>query len=252
MGRGPRRLVGTLAVLLGLAGCTHPGHVSNSPSSCGDNSLPTIARGSVEANLCTLPNPAQRDGRPVLDLPPTPEYRALTAAQCQCLAVGAGLAARMYDEQSKLLGPRTDRRGAASRADLCRPGTAQPRCRFGPRTVLPSGRGRGESGSARPGRGRVKFRHARDPRHDRPKAKTPGSLDIWTRQLLSMQSDQTQAEMTVNQLNVQLRQLLGLSDADNWRIWNPELYDVTESEVDVEAAVAEGLAPGRNCNFCAC
>ena len=51
MGRGPRRLVGTLAVLLGLAGCTHPGHVSNSPSSCGDNSLPTIARGSVEANL---------------------------------------------------------------------------------------------------------------------------------------------------------------------------------------------------------
>ena len=148
----------------------------------------------------------------------------------------------MYDEQSKLLGPRTDRRGAASRADLCRPGTAQPRS--GSALELYYHLAEAEGKVDLLGRGEAELNSAMPKTRDMTaqKLKPPVALDIWTRQLLSMQSDQTQAEMTVNQLNVQLRQLLGLSDADNWRIWNPELYDVTESEVDVEAAVAEGLS----------
>lgn len=75
------------------------------------------------------------------------------------------------------------------------------------------------------------------------KLKPPVALDVWTRQLLTAQGDQIQAEMTIEQLNGELRRQCGLADGgDGWRIWNPEPYDITDAPIDVDAAVAEGLA----------
>src|SRR5262249_16825248 len=75
------------------------------------------------------------------------------------------------------------------------------------------------------------------------KLKPPVALDVWTRQLLTSQSDQVQAEMTITQLNSELRRILGLTACgSDWRIWNPEKYNVTDTPINVDAAIAEGLA----------
>src|SRR5260221_4370154 len=100
---GPRRyceILIALATLAGCAGCLR----SMRPQAAGENQveLPEITRGSIEANLRGLPALSQRDGVPSLELPPAPSYRALTANQCQCLAVNA-VPARMQDEEGSLV-----------------------------------------------------------------------------------------------------------------------------------------------------
>jgi outer membrane protein TolC len=73
--------------------------------------------------------------------------------------------------------------------------------------------------------------------------KPPVALDVWSRQLLTAKSDSIQAQTTIDKLNSQIRTLTGLrQDGENWRIWNPEQYQVSETPIDVDAAVATGLA----------
>src|SRR5207245_32058 len=73
--------------------------------------------------------------------------------------------------------------------------------------------------------------------------KPPVGLDVWTRQLASSQADRLQAQLTIDQLNGDLRALLGLNECDgHWRVWNPEPYEVNELAIDVEATASDGLA----------
>src|SRR6266849_979446 len=101
---GPRHYCEILAMLAALAGCG--GCLRSMRPQTGaqtQTDLPEIARGSIEANLRGLPALPQRDGVPSLELPPSPSYRALTATQCQCLAVAAAVPARMQDEEGGLV-----------------------------------------------------------------------------------------------------------------------------------------------------
>ncbi len=73
--------------------------------------------------------------------------------------------------------------------------------------------------------------------------KPPVDLDVWTRQALTATSNSIEAQMTIDKLNSQLRSLTGLQDCgENWRIWNPEGYSVSEAPIDIEGAVATGLS----------
>src|SRR5262249_37196385 len=71
--------------------------------------------------------------------------------------------------------------------------------------------------------------------------KPPVGLDVWTRQLATSQADRLQAQLTIDQLNGDLRRLLRLNECgERWRVWNPEGYEVTDYTIDVEATVGDG------------
>src|SRR5262249_46901160 len=96
MVRAPR-LFGVLAALAGLAGCATSGGWDDRFSPV----LPTVPRGTVEANLRTLPSLPPRDSS---QTPPTHPYRALTATECQCLAAATVVPPRLLEDEAGLLG----------------------------------------------------------------------------------------------------------------------------------------------------
>ncbi|MFL5342674.1 MAG: hypothetical protein ACJ8F7_21285 [Gemmataceae bacterium] len=249
MGRLPRRLLGTLAVLLGLAGCSS--RQCAAPTSRAEVSLPPTTRGRVEANLRNLPSLPQRDGLPTPEPLQIPPYRSLTAAQCQCLAVENTVPALLHDEQAGLAGPRKSHTAEVRRTILAYVAAELRNRAAGSALELYYRLAEAEGKVELLGQSIVELSRAVRETQDmaRQQLKPPVALDVWTRQLLTAQGDQTQAEMTIDQLNGQLKQLLGLLDAEEWRIWNPELYDVTDQPIDVEAAVAEGLATRPELNL---
>jgi hypothetical protein len=232
-------------MLAGLAGCACP-PVSSAPAgihtanSCPVE-LPVVSRGTVEANLLSLPELPQEGGA----AKPAPEYRALTAAQAQCLAASSAIGARLQNAELGISpGPRN--RGVSLRQAVLGYTAQEVRNRSaGSALELYYHLAEAEGKADLLGQGIPQLEKAvRETREmTAQKLKPPVALDVWTRQLLTAQTDQVQADMTINQLNGELRRMLGLSACgDQWRIWNPEPYDVTDSSIDVDAAVAEGLA----------
>src|SRR5215203_6176916 len=101
MGHSSRWVWVTAAMLTGLAGCQHlprtqfPATPQFEP--------PVVSRGSVGAAIKTLPQLPTVDGVVTPEPLPSLPYRALTAAQCQCLAAAAATPAQMHDEESGLV-----------------------------------------------------------------------------------------------------------------------------------------------------
>ena len=242
MWRAPRWLYGSLVATAGLAGCATP--APNAPHGASSSplatTLPAVPRGSVEANLRTLP--ALPDGPPSPDVRPAPTYRALTASECQCLAAAAVVPARLQAAETGLVRGN----GAALRQAVLAYTAQELRNRAAGAALeiyyhIAEAEGKADLLSQGVTQLDRMVRETRDMAAQ--KLKPPVALDVWTRQLLTMQSDQVQADMTLTQLNSELRHLLGLRDCgDPWRVWNPDKYDVTDSPFNVDAAVAEGLA----------
>jgi outer membrane protein TolC len=68
-------------------------------------------------------------------------------------------------------------------------------------------------------------------------------LDVWRRQILTVQADRLQAQLTISRLNSELLSLLDLPWClEERRVWNPEGYRVTDEPIDIQAAVTGGLA----------
>src|SRR5260221_8661022 len=105
MGHGACWQVGMLALLAGLAGCASHGHASRqqggAPSAGAE--LPAVARGSVESSIRKMPSLPLKDGAPVSEPPPSHAYRALTPAQCQCLAANASINAELQQTEAGML-----------------------------------------------------------------------------------------------------------------------------------------------------
>ena len=233
----PRWLYSILVAVTGLTGCATSGGFESRYSP----DLPTVPRGSVEANLRTLPSLAPRDATAA----PAPHpYHALTAGQCQCLAAAAAVPPQLLEDEAGLIGPRS--RGAEVRRAVLTYTAHEIRNRTAGAALeayyhLAEAEGKadllGQSLSQLD-------RAVRETREmTAQNLKPPVALDVWTRQLLTAQGDQIQADMTITQLNGELRRLCALPDgADGWRIWNPEPYDISDAGIDVDAAVAEGLA----------
>jgi hypothetical protein len=248
MNRNLRRLTGALVLAAGLAGCMGP-HSRPCDAGHSPDELPLAERGSVEANLHTLPPvPADPTSPEHLAAPP---YRALTAGQCQCLAVAAAVPAGLQDEEAELAVARSRHKwvrehGAALRRDVLGYTSLELRNRAaGTALELYFHIAEAEGKIDLLGQALTTLDQAvrETKRMTDQKLKPPVALDVWTRQSLTMQGDRWQADMTITQLNGELRRLLGFSDAgDGWRVWNPDTYDVIDTPIDVEAAVAQGLA----------
>ena len=201
-----------------------------------------------------MPTLPRKDGVPSSDPPPTPPYRA-----------SAGRASAVHGRQRRRLGQprkpgggparrqgRPRRRAAPRRAHLFRAQELRNRSAGGALEIyyhLAEAEGKADLLAQGIAQLEKAVRETQDMLGQ--KLKPPVALDVWTRQLLASQADQVTADMTINQLNGDLKRLLGLTDCgEGWRIWNPENYDVTDAPIDAQAAVAEALPAGRNCCCC--
>lgn len=253
-------LQGLFGALLGLAGCSQTGSCVRSAGTHSSpvGELPAVPRGSVEGNLrgiSSLPS-AETSSAPSLQLPP---YRALTDRQCQCLAVAASVTARLQELEGGLLARDGKRRpclcwrprlGAASTIALERDLLTQASLEAANRSAgaaleMYYRLGEAEGRADLLVEGLAAAREALDKARgmERQQLRPPVEAAVFHRQVLALRAEQVQLRLSITRLNEDLRRLLGLPDCpDGWRIWNPEEYRIEGGPLDVEAAVACGLA----------
>ena len=241
-------LVGLVLASVCLAGCGHaPCRRSGAAQVNSPAELPSIARGNVEANIGTLP---KADTHAATETTPTPPYRALTAQQTLCLAVGASPVARLQQEEIRRVafhadGAGTDRLTSLRRAVLFYSSQEIQNQTAGSALEAYYHLAEAEGKADLLNQGVAQLSQAQRETESMTKRglKPAIALDVWSRQLLTAQSDSIQAQMTIDKLNSEIRTLTGLrQEGENWRIWNPEKYEVSEAPIDVDAAVATGVA----------
>jgi hypothetical protein len=238
------RLMAIVVLATGLAGCSHMRNCA--PSGCAPASeLPAIERGNVEAGIRALPT------RVAGATEPARSYRAMTPGQCLCLAVAAAPAAQLQQQEIQLASARSAPSPAGSdcltalRRDVLLYSSLEIQNQMAGSALeafyhLAEAEGKAdllaqsltELGNAQRETQQMVSRGL----------KPPVTADVWARQVLSAQGDAIQAQITIGKLNADLRGLTGLRDATDWRIWNPDAYQVTDTPVDVDAAIAEGLS----------
>ncbi len=227
------------------AGCAH-----NRPCAPCENQpslvLPETPRGNVEANIHSLPT------TPIADADKPASYRAMNAAQCLCLAVAASPTAKLQQEEIRLVSARATPSPAgpdcltALRRDVLLYSSLEIQNQMAGSALeayyrLAEAEGKSdllaqtqtELGNAQRETQQMVTRGL----------KPPVTPDVWSRQILGVQGDAIQAQMAIAKLNADLRGLTGLRNSgDDWRIWNPEGYQVAEKTIDADTAVVEGLA----------
>jgi outer membrane protein TolC len=206
--------------------------------------LPDTSRGSVEANISSLPKPNSVTSA---DPKAAPPYRSLTAQQCACLTIAASPVARLQQEEVSLVsaGPLGNRRGSLRSAVLLYSAQELQNQAAGSALEAYYHLAEAEGKADLLAKGIEELSHAQSETEATVKRglKPPVALDVWMRQLLTARSDSIQAQTTIDKLNSELRTLAGLQQCgENWRIWNPEQYQVSDTPIDAEAAVAIGLA----------
>jgi hypothetical protein len=209
--------------------------------------LPEAQRTGVEANIRALPRADANSADPV----PPAGYRALTPHECQCLAARSAPGANLQTQESELAEHGRHKvlkgdSGSTLRRDVLVYAALELQNRSaGAALELYYHIAEAEGKSELLDLGLTQLGEAvRETRSmTNQNLKPPVGLDVWQRQFAQSQADRLQAQMTIDQLNGQLRGLLGLNECDgHWRVWNPEPYEVTEFTIDVEATVCDGLS----------
>jgi hypothetical protein len=246
-----------LALVLALAGCSHL--VKPKGGGCGDvvssnpDTLPDTSRGSVEKNLGDLSTLPSLESLGPLSVP---AYRALTPGQCQCLAVAAVKMSLLEDQEGALSQQRENSKSMCShrhsqnnqavREELARQVVLEAQNRqagLALETYYRLAEAEGKAELLSQGTAQVREAMSKTRSMTEHKLRPPVEYDVWLRQNLTLQSDGVQLELTILQLNALLRRSLDLCGGpDDYRLWNPEEYRVSEEAIDVEAAVAQGLA----------
>lgn len=233
---------------LALSGCaqvplTHPPAPSVVP--------PLVQRGRVEAQIETLPSAPTDVPTSATDPFPPAQYRALTAADVRRLACAHAPGASLYRREAAAPHLRHHRPTVVSPAANLRQLALQCTAReIQNRAVgsaletyyrLAEAEGKTDLLDESIAQLEIAVRETRDMLQQ--KLKPPVDVEVWSRQLHQAQGDRLKAQQAIEELNSQLRRMLGnttLSERD--RIWNPEAYHVNDEPIDLEAAVALALS----------
>jgi uncharacterized coiled-coil protein SlyX len=256
MGRAILLLAGA-TILAAMAGCSLCHHGRHAACSTGDDETPwpVVDRGSQEPvvqELAASLQPSEPPGDPQSAIP----YRALPPQLCQCLAAKHAPLADGLDNQRRQLEPR---RGSAS----CRSGHQSDKQRaFQESLLLYSAleirdQAAGTAlewyyqlagAEAKADLLTISVERGRDvlKRVERLKElgiPLPAPIEDYQRQIVELQLQQAQNQLTIQQLNGKLRVALGYNPTHAWRFGpEPGVPLGTETAPDVEAAVHLGLS----------
>jgi outer membrane protein TolC len=228
------------------AGCVAPQHRAACPpappAATPAESLPPAERGDLEATLlgASPVSPVQYATSPRT-------YRALTPEQCAALAANSSNLAGLYQLEAQTAPNRTHHptRARCTQQSIMKFVSQEARNRSASAALETYfNLARAEASEDLIGRGLNAVQVAVRKTEDILKEKLrPGvELDVWQRQNYKLQSEQVQARNQVEQLNAQLRVLLGISGSPNsCYVW-PQVDTPEPPEVaDVEGIVAVAL-----------
>lgn len=259
MGRAILSWLAVLAILLGSAGCTvcHRRHrtVAPPPAPAATSDLPPAVRSALDAEVLELaatlqlPEPPQDPNAPRA-------YRALAPQQCQCFSAQHAPLADSLDSQRRKLAE-----AAANGHGLCDQKSDKQR-EFQQAMLLYSALEIRDQASGTAlqwyyqlagaeakadllttslSTGRDAL--ARVERLKKQGIRLPAPLEEYQRQIVQLQLEQAQNQLTIEQLNSKLRQAMAFDPNYAGRFWPaPGVPLGSETVLDVEEAVRVGLA----------
>jgi hypothetical protein len=259
MGRATIFLLAAVAIVTALAGCSLCPHGRRSADSgCGDAEetlLPVVERTRQEPALLELASSVQ-PAEPPVDLHAPTAYRALAPQLCQCLAAKHAPLADGLDRQRQQL---EQQRAKAS----CQSGRKSAKQRafqeamllYSALEIRDQAAGTAltwyyqlagaEAKADLLNRGLERDRETLQ-RVERLKElgiALPAPIEDYQRQLVELQLQQAQNQLTIEQLNSKLRLALGYDSSSPWRFWLDAGVPLgSESVSDEESAVQLGLA----------
>jgi hypothetical protein len=256
MGRASIIWLAGLAILLGTAGCTacHRCHCNEESCPAAEPPLPAVERNALEPDVLELAA-SVKPVEPPGDAQPPLSYRALAPQQCQCLAAQHAPLADSLDRQRQKL------QQEANDSHLCGQKSEKQRA-FQESMLLYSALeirdqaagtalewyyqlagAEAKTDLLNTSLNRVRDTLARVERLKKQGIRLPAPLEEYQRQIVQLQLQQTQNQLTIEQLNSKLRQAMAFDPGNNWRFWpDPSVPLGTETVPNVEAAVHLGLA----------
>jgi hypothetical protein len=240
-------LLAGLGVCLTLAGCQLAPARTSCTATAEDSppsSLAITQRTRIEPEAKSLPVTA-----PACPTSNPAQYRALTAQRCQCLAVrNAGLA-NMLDEErqgvAKQTGQHSHNQAAELKQDILLQSAVEVRNRSSAAALeLYFHLAEAEAKSDLLVSSLKTIGDAVERSKDLKKKglKVPVDPDTLVRQQLDLKIDQARLEIAIAQLNAELKKAIGVEGCTDDRLWPAGDFGVSGAAVDVDAAVAEGLA----------
>jgi hypothetical protein len=256
MGRAIQ-LLASGAILAALAGCSLCPHCRRGGSCCpggGDEApLPTVERTVQERAIQDLAAAVQSPASP--DDPKTPsDYRALAPQLCQCLAAKHAPLADGFDNQRRqleqqeadnrcLCGRKSDKQRAFQESMLLYSALESRNDAAGKALEwyyqLAGSEAKADLLNISLELGRNMLERADKMKKQGFRLPTP--IEEYQRQVVELQLQQAQNQLTIEQLNGKLRLALGY-DSHSWRIWpDPSIELGLENPPEVEAAIRFGL-----------
>jgi hypothetical protein len=236
-----------------VAGCAGPDHRCGSgqtaPAGGASVDLAPAPRGQMEPDVSAVGSAAELRTASGADAGPLP-YRLLEELPCQCRAAAASSLANLLQSESQWVGS-PDQRGKHDSDDTA----ALKRKIYAFCAVDERNRAAGTAletyfhlAEAEGNRDLLRRSLADvgqalvDIRTLEERGLRPGADEnAFLRQQLDLRKKQVQLEQTIQQLNQQLQQMLGLETESNVLIWPAADLRVTADFVNVEAAVQEGF-----------
>lgn len=249
-------LLAGLALLAGTAGCSLcRRHCASCTPAPVEPALPAIERPALEPDLLQLAQSLQ-PVTPPGDADAASRYRVLSPKQCQCLAAEHAPTANAMDSKRRSLAEKQ-----ASACALCNHHKSDEQSAFQESMLLYSAleirndfsgqalewyyqlagaEAKADLLNASLERGRDTL--ARMERLRKQGIRLPAPIEEYQRQIVSLQLEQAQNQLVIEQLNSKLRQAMAFAPEHRWRFWpDPGAPVGPETIHDVEAAVHLGL-----------
>ncbi len=230
-----------------LAGCTQiPAIHSPRPMIVP----PEVPRGRVEAQIQFLPSAPPNVATAATDPFPPATYRAMTAAEVRLLAATHAPGARLHDLEAT---------GRPNHSTFPTPSTPAGQLRRAILIQTAREMQNRAAGAALEAFYRLAHAEGQSDLLDETIAqldraitdtremlgqqlKPPVDVEVWLRQLHQSQGDRLKVQLTIDELNSQLRRMLGLTACrERERLWNPEDYSVSDEAIDPDAAIQLAL-----------
>jgi hypothetical protein len=247
-------LLAGLASLGAGTGCCHCGQ-QDCAEMPGEPPLPGAARAGMEAGMLALAASVQPVPGAAVPAPPA-EYRALAPKLCQCLACEHAPMADALDSKRQKL--EEDRHKGCS---LCGHSSDKQRefqaamLLYSALEIRDQAAGQtlewyyqlagAEAKTELLGYSLERTRKTLDQleRMKKTGLTLPADIEVYRRQVVSLELEQTQNQVDIAKLNSRLRQAMAFHPANCWRFWpDPTVPLETEDVPDVEAAVHLGLS----------
>lgn len=256
MRRASTLLLAGLALLAGTAGCSL---CRRQCASCApqpvEPALPAIGRPALEPDLLQLAQSLQ-SVTPPGDAASASPYRVLSPKQCQCLAAEHAPTANAMDSKRRSLAEKR-----ANACSLCNHHKSDEESAFQESMLLYSAleirndfsgqalewyyqlagaEAKADLLNSSLERGRKTL--ADMERLKQQGIRLPAPIEEYQRQIVSLQLEQAQNQLVIDQLNSKLRQAMAFDPEHRWRFWpDPGAPVGTETIPDLEAAVHLGL-----------